>query len=151
MYRNSLQIHSSLFSRHVSPDSRTTYLQSPEAPLHRISLISSLHFTLQISPCNRLVIFRDPPVTLRRRFSADQLNANQRSASQTRVNLYTAVQLSTSVRFSINHRSISPNRSKVIKSNRSPISIPKKTCTCSPTLHLGIGSAAWRESGSSEH
>ncbi|XP_062164140.1 uncharacterized serine-rich protein C215.13 [Alnus glutinosa] len=62
---------------------------------------------------------------------------HQRSASPTRVNLYTAVPLSTSVRFAIDHRSISPNRSQVIQNHRSPISIPKKTCTCSPTSHPG--------------
>ncbi|XP_041022707.1 one cut domain family member 2 [Juglans microcarpa x Juglans regia] len=61
----------------------------------------------------------------------------QRSASPTRVNLYTSGSLSPSVRFSIDHRSISPNRNQVIASHHSPMSIPKKRCTCSPTTHPG--------------
>ncbi|KAB1204658.1 hypothetical protein CJ030_MR8G012730 [Morella rubra] len=62
---------------------------------------------------------------------------HQRSASPTRVNLYNTSSLSPSVRFSIDHRSISPNRNQVIKSHRGPISLPKKTCMCSPTSHPG--------------
>ncbi|MED6125961.1 hypothetical protein PIB30_073641 [Stylosanthes scabra] len=48
--------------------------------------------------------------------------------------------LSSGVRFSIDSRSISPNRSIsnqiITKSNR-PISIQKKSCMCSPTSHPG--------------
>jgi hypothetical protein len=65
-------------------------------------------------------------------------NSHQRSASPTRVNLYSTSPLSPSFRFSID-RSISPNRSiSVSKKNHShPISAPKRTCMCSPTTHRG--------------
>ncbi|KAF3948112.1 hypothetical protein ACB098_01G104000 [Castanea mollissima] len=63
---------------------------------------------------------------------------HQRSASPTRVNLYTSPSLSPAVRFSIDHRSISPNRNQVIKSHQTrAIPAPKKTCMCSPTSHPG--------------
>ncbi|KAK4600679.1 hypothetical protein RGQ29_010364 [Quercus rubra] len=62
----------------------------------------------------------------------------QRSASPTRVNLYTSPSLSPAVRFSIDHRSISPNRNQVLKSHQTrAIPAPKKTCMCSPTSHPG--------------
>lgn len=66
--------------------------------------------------------------------------SHHRSASPTRVNLYTSVPPSSSVRFSIDHRSISPNRSitnHVISKKNNPISFQKKTCMCSPTSHPG--------------
>lgn len=70
-----------------------------------------------------------------------QHNSHHRSASPTRVNLFSSNSLSSGVRFSIDSRSISPNRSisnQIIttKSNR-PISAPKRTCMCSPTNHPG--------------
>ena len=70
-----------------------------------------------------------------------QHNSHHRSASPTRVNLYTSNSLSSGVRFSIDSRSISPNRSisnhvVAAKKNR-PISAQKKTCMCSPTNHPG--------------
>ncbi|KAJ4827235.1 hypothetical protein Tsubulata_015197 [Turnera subulata] len=63
---------------------------------------------------------------------------HHRSASPTRVNLYTAAPPSPSFRFSID-RSTSPNRSiTVAKRNNHPISVPqKRTCMCSPTTHPG--------------
>ncbi|KAJ6915215.1 hypothetical protein NC651_017260 [Populus alba x Populus x berolinensis] len=66
-------------------------------------------------------------------------NSHQRSASPTRVNLYSSCPpLSPSFSFSID-RSTSPNRSiSVSKKNHShPISAPKRTCMCSPTTHRG--------------
>ncbi|CAK7353810.1 unnamed protein product [Dovyalis caffra] len=62
-------------------------------------------------------------------------NSHQRSASPTRVNIYSS---SPSFRFSID-RSISPSRSiSVAKKNHShPISAPKRSCMCSPTTHRG--------------
>lgn len=60
-----------------------------------------------------------------------------RPSSPTRVNLYTSAPLSASVRFSIDHRSISPNRSISVSKHSGPISMPKKTCMCSPTNHPG--------------
>ncbi|XP_008219542.1 PREDICTED: putative protein TPRXL [Prunus mume] len=65
---------------------------------------------------------------------------HHRSASPTRVNLYTSSAPSPSVRFSIDHRSISPNhsnRSITVSKKNGPISMPKKTCMCSPTSHPG--------------
>lgn len=67
-------------------------------------------------------------------------HSHHRSASPTRVNLYTSASLSSGVRFSIDSRSISPNRSisnQIITKNNRPISIQKKTCMCSPTNHPG--------------
>lgn len=66
--------------------------------------------------------------------------SHHRSASPTRVNLYTPAPLSSSVRFSIDPRSISPNRSisnQIITKNNRPISAQKKSCMCSPTSHPG--------------
>ncbi|CAI8599592.1 unnamed protein product [Vicia faba] len=70
-----------------------------------------------------------------------QHNSHHRSASPTRVNLYSQNSRSAGLRFSIDPRSISPNRSisnHVIttKKNR-PIPAQKKTCMCSPTNHPG--------------
>ncbi|KAH0989515.1 hypothetical protein GBA52_000998 [Prunus armeniaca] len=65
---------------------------------------------------------------------------HHRSSSPTRVNLYTSSAPSPSVRFSIDHRSISPNhsnRSITVSKKNGPISMPKKTCMCSPTSHPG--------------
>ncbi|XP_057434440.1 uncharacterized protein LOC130727352 [Lotus japonicus] len=65
---------------------------------------------------------------------------HHRSASPTRVNLYSAAPLSSGVRFSIDSRSISPNRSisnQIISRNNRPISAQKKSCMCSPTSHPG--------------
>lgn len=61
---------------------------------------------------------------------------SHRPASPTRVNLYTSAPRSSSVRFSIDHRSISPNRSITVTKQK-PISMTKKTCMCSPTTHPG--------------
>ncbi|XP_022131469.1 uncharacterized protein LOC111004669 [Momordica charantia] len=55
---------------------------------------------------------------------------HHRSASPTRVNL-SSTPLSHSVRFSIDHRSTSKRNGHV------PISLPKKSCMCSPTTHPG--------------
>ncbi|KAE9603696.1 hypothetical protein Lalb_Chr11g0063621 [Lupinus albus] len=66
-------------------------------------------------------------------------HSHHRSASPTRLNFYNSVSLSSGFRFSIDSRSISPNRpipnQIVTKTNRS---IHKKTtCMCSPTTHPG--------------
>lgn len=68
-------------------------------------------------------------------------NSHQRSASPTRVNLYSSPSVSApSFRFSID-RPISPNRSiSVSKKNHHhsiSSSFQKKTCMCSPTTHPG--------------
>ncbi|XP_027189939.1 uncharacterized protein [Cicer arietinum] len=68
-------------------------------------------------------------------------NHHHRSASPTRVNLTTGSV--SNFRFSIDHRSISPNRtvpSHVISQknhHHNHNSIQKKTCMCSPTTHPG--------------
>lgn len=62
---------------------------------------------------------------------------HHRAASPTRVNLYTSSALSPAVRFSIEHRSISPNRSITVSKKNGPIAASRKTCTCSPTTHPG--------------
>uniref|UniRef100_A0A5B6ZFV5 Serine-rich protein-like protein n=1 Tax=Davidia involucrata TaxID=16924 RepID=A0A5B6ZFV5_DAVIN len=67
-----------------------------------------------------------------------------RSSSPTRVNLNGFAPLAPSVRFSID-RSRSPRRSMAVsprdqvvrKPNKNPLSLPKKTCMCSPTTHPG--------------
>ncbi|XP_061341035.1 uncharacterized protein LOC133287433 [Gastrolobium bilobum] len=68
-------------------------------------------------------------------------HSHHRSASPTRVNIYNnSSPLSSGVRFSIDSRSISPNRSisnQIISKNNRPISIQKKSCMCSPTTHPG--------------
>ncbi|KAG8656835.1 putative protein TPRXL [Manihot esculenta] len=64
-------------------------------------------------------------------------DTHHRSSSPTRVNLYTTSYSnsnSNSFRFSIG-RSSSPSRS--IPKQNHPISLPKKTCMCSPTTHPG--------------
>ncbi|EXB80742.1 hypothetical protein L484_008522 [Morus notabilis] len=61
---------------------------------------------------------------------------SHRPASPTRVNLCPSAPRSQSVRFSIDHRSISPNRSITVSKQR-PISMTKRTCMCSPTTHPG--------------
>lgn len=62
---------------------------------------------------------------------------HHRAASPTRVNLYTSSALSPAVRFSIEHRSISPNRSITVSKKNGPIAASRKTCMCSPTTHPG--------------
>ncbi|KAJ7966215.1 Calcium uptake 1, mitochondrial [Quillaja saponaria] len=79
---------------------------------------------------------------------------NPRSASPTRVNIYNSPSLSSSVRFSIDHRSISPNRSfssNVITKNNRPISIQKKTCMCSPTSHPGSFRCSLHKNNNGSH
>ncbi|KAJ9167700.1 hypothetical protein P3X46_019308 [Hevea brasiliensis] len=74
--------------------------------------------------------FSSPPTAF---FNA----SHHRSASPTRVNLYTtSCPNSHSFRFSIG-RSSSPNRSITVTKQNNPISLPKKTCMCSPTTHPG--------------
>ncbi|XP_061376436.1 uncharacterized serine-rich protein C215.13-like [Gastrolobium bilobum] len=81
-------------------------------------------------------------------FNQPHTHSHHRSASPTRVNIYNAsASLSSGVRFSIDNRSISPNRtvsSHVIGNknhhrhhNHQPISVQKKACMCSPTNHPG--------------
>ncbi|CAE6120385.1 unnamed protein product [Arabidopsis arenosa] len=67
-------------------------------------------------------------------------NHQHRSASPTRVNLFTSAPMTQSFRYSIDNRSISPNRSIAVSSNKpSNHKIPdsRRRCMCSPTTHPG--------------
>ncbi|XP_019437764.1 PREDICTED: uncharacterized protein LOC109343761 [Lupinus angustifolius] len=66
-------------------------------------------------------------------------HTNHRSASPTRLNFYNSSSINSSFRFSIDSRSISPNRSisnQIITKNNRPVQ-KKTTCMCSPTTHPG--------------
>ncbi|KAK7311892.1 hypothetical protein RJT34_10348 [Clitoria ternatea] len=79
---------------------------------------------------------------------------HHRAASPTRVNLYTSAPLSSGVRFSIDHRSISPNRpisNQIITKNNRPISAQKKTCMCSPTTHPGSFRCSLHKNAANHH
>ncbi|KAL1212628.1 hypothetical protein V5N11_021188 [Cardamine amara subsp. amara] len=65
---------------------------------------------------------------------------HHRSASPTRVNLFTSPPLTQSFRYSIDNRSISPNRSIAAvssKPNSHKIPDSRRRCMCSPTTHPG--------------
>ncbi|CAH8270748.1 unnamed protein product [Arabidopsis lyrata] len=72
-------------------------------------------------------------------------HSHHRSASPTRVNLYTAQPMSQSFRYSLDSRSISPtNKSISVSKNQPPshhhshkISETRRRCMCSPTTHPG--------------
>ncbi|KAG2243433.1 hypothetical protein Bca52824_094723 [Brassica carinata] len=66
--------------------------------------------------------------------------AARRSASPTRVNLFTSTPLNQSFRYSIDNRSVSPNQSVAVSSKKpSGNKIPdsRRRCMCSPTTHPG--------------
>ncbi|CAK9317501.1 unnamed protein product [Citrullus colocynthis] len=60
-----------------------------------------------------------------------------RSTSPSRVNVYSSPSLTPSVRFFIDNRSSSPNRSAIVSRKNRPVSNVKRTCMCSPTTHPG--------------
>ncbi|KAG6591554.1 hypothetical protein SDJN03_13900, partial [Cucurbita argyrosperma subsp. sororia] len=60
-----------------------------------------------------------------------------RSTSPSRVNVYSSPSLTPSVRFFIDNRSSSPNRSVIVSRKNRPVSNVKRTCMCSPTTHPG--------------
>lgn len=74
-------------------------------------------------------------------FSSRSTSIFHRSSSPTRVNMYGSPQTaSSSVRFSIDNRATSPNRSFSVSRNPfTPAAAggKKKTCLCSPTTHPG--------------
>ncbi|KAL9313262.1 hypothetical protein ACSQ67_018714 [Phaseolus vulgaris] len=81
-------------------------------------------------------------------------HTHHRSASPTRVNLYSPAPPSSAVRFSIDPRSISPNRSisnQIITKNNRPISAHKKTCMCSPTSHPGSFRCSLHKNAGNNH
>ncbi|KAL0890663.1 hypothetical protein Bca101_014646 [Brassica carinata] len=69
-----------------------------------------------------------------------QQQPHHRSASPTRVNLFTSTPLNQSFRYSIDNRSVSPNQSVAVSSKKpSGNKIPdsRRRCMCSPTTHPG--------------
>ncbi|PRQ32713.1 hypothetical protein RchiOBHm_Chr5g0049471 [Rosa chinensis] len=60
------------------------------------------------------------------------------SASPTHINLYTSSALSPAFRFSIEHRSISPNRSITTSKKNGPIAAARKMCMYSLTNHPSL-------------
>ena len=68
--------------------------------------------------------------------SRQQHHPHHRSASPTRVNLFTSTPVNQSFRYSIDNRSVSPNQSVAVsKPNKIPDS--RRRCMCSPTTHPG--------------
>ena len=67
-----------------------------------------------------------------------QPQPHHRSASPTRVNLFTSTPLNQSFRYSIDNRSVSPNQSVAVsKPSSNKISDSRRRCMCSPTTHPG--------------
>ncbi|XP_054799581.1 uncharacterized protein LOC129303995 [Prosopis cineraria] len=117
--------------RSSSPSGRFCSYSTSNTPFHTpSSAFASSSSSAFSSPCS----------TFFTKTQHHQHHIHHRSASPTRVNLYTSTSPSSAVRFSIDQRSISPNRSisnHVISKNNHPISLQKKTCMCSPTSHPG--------------
>lgn len=117
--------------RSVSPSGRFCSYSTSNSPFSSpSSAFASSSSSSFSSPCS--TFFEKP--------HRHQHHSHHRSASPTRVNLYTSVPPSSAVRFAIDHRSISPNRSisnHVITKKNNHISFQKKTCMCSPTSHPG--------------
>lgn len=108
---------------------------SPSGRLYSPSSHSSLTSSSSAFASSTSSSFSSPTSTF---FShQDHDHHLHRPNSPTRVNLFTSAPLSSSVRFSIDHRSISPNRSFTVSKHSGPISYSKKTCMCSPTNHPG--------------
>ncbi|ESQ32062.1 hypothetical protein EUTSA_v10004807mg [Eutrema salsugineum] len=71
-------------------------------------------------------------------FFSNHHQQHHRSASPTRVNLFKSAPLTQSFRYSIDNRSISPNRSiAVSKPSSNKIPDSRRRCMCSPTTHPG--------------
>lgn len=85
--------------------------------------------------------FYSPPSTL-----FNHHHQHHRSASPTRVNLFTPFASSFSV--SINSRSGSPNPSITVSKRNST---PKKTCMCSPTTHPGSFRCSLHKNSGNSH
>ncbi|XP_018484641.1 cell wall integrity and stress response component 1 [Raphanus sativus] len=71
-----------------------------------------------------------------------QQQPHHRSASPTRVNLFSSTPLNQSFRYSIDNRSVSPNQSVAVSKKPSSNkmiadSSRRRTCMCSPTTHPG--------------
>ncbi|GLU01276.1 hypothetical protein SLE2022_185880 [Rubroshorea leprosula] len=83
-------------------------------------------------------------------FDHQKKQQQHRSASPTRVNLYTSP-LTPSFSFSISNRSVSPNRSITVSKRHNSISAPKKTCMCSPTTHPGSFRCSLHKNSGNNH
>ncbi|KAJ0248572.1 hypothetical protein HA466_0156530 [Hirschfeldia incana] len=67
-----------------------------------------------------------------------QHHPTHRSASPTRVNLFSSAPLNQSFRYSIDNRSVSPNQSVAVsKQTTNKIPDSRRRCMCSPTTHPG--------------
>ncbi|OMO65273.1 hypothetical protein CCACVL1_21570 [Corchorus capsularis] len=81
----------------------------------------------------------------------------QRSVSPPRVNMYNHSQSAASVRFSLDNRPISPNRSiTTVRRNTEALKNlqskqPKRTCMCSPTSHPGSFRCSLHKSFNNSH
>ncbi|XP_022749588.1 uncharacterized protein LOC111299012 [Durio zibethinus] len=88
--------------------------------------------------------------------SSSFFNQN-RSSSPPRVNLYNQSPSSPSVRFWLDNRSISPNRSiSTVRRNNEALKNlqskqPKRTCMCSPTTHPGSFRCSLHKSFNNSH
>ncbi|KAG6608172.1 hypothetical protein SDJN03_01514, partial [Cucurbita argyrosperma subsp. sororia] len=60
---------------------------------------------------------------------------HRRCTSPSRVNVFSSPSLTSSVRFFVDNRSISPDRSVIVSRKNHPASNVKRTCMCSPTTH----------------
>ncbi|XP_022981771.1 uncharacterized protein LOC111480822 [Cucurbita maxima] len=60
-----------------------------------------------------------------------------RCTSPSRVNFFSSPSLTSAVRFFVDNRSISPNRSVIVSRKNRSASNVKRTCICSPTTHPG--------------
>ncbi|KAL0718192.1 hypothetical protein Bca4012_067514 [Brassica carinata] len=78
---------------------------------------------------------------------------HHRSASPTRVNLFTSSPLKQSFRYSIDARSISPNNRSIAVSKPSGNKIPdsRRRCMCSPTTHPGSFRCAQHKNVANPH
>ncbi|KAF5461384.1 hypothetical protein F2P56_017488 [Juglans regia] len=123
--------------RSLSPPGRLYYSNAPNSSFSSSSSVFASYTSSSFSSPSTTFFHHDLHRHHYNNHHHHHHHHQQRSASPTRVNLYTSGSLSPSVRFSIDHRSISPNRNQVITSHHSPMSIPKKRCTCSPTTHPG--------------
>ncbi|KAL5190009.1 hypothetical protein HKD37_04G009569 [Glycine soja] len=119
--------------RSLSPSSRFCSYTTSKTPF---SSPSSAFASSTSSGFSSSTFFNQP-----RQHHSQSHHSHHRAASPTRVNLYSPAPLSSGVRFSIDPRSISPNRSIsnqiITTKNNRPISGQKKTCMCSPTMHPG--------------
>ncbi|CAJ1973688.1 unnamed protein product [Sphenostylis stenocarpa] len=135
--------------RSLSPSSRFCSYTTSKTPFSSpSSAFASSTASAFSSPSS--TFFTNP----RHNHSQSNHHSHHRAASPTRVNLYSPAPLSSGVRFSIDPRSISPNRSisnQIITKNNRPISGQKKSCMCSPTTHPGSFRCSLHKNAGNNH